>query len=85
MPEHELRPRLDAHENSVADFAVERFDIVAFCDDCGHTAALDRSRVPAELTIPELRSRLRCRICCSRRISIRIVFTGAGGYSYRAG
>ena len=82
---NESRPDLDAEVNSVADFAVDRFEIVAFCEDCGHAAAVDRSRFSAEITIPELCARLRCGSCRGSTVSIRIVYIGAGGFAYRAG
>jgi hypothetical protein len=41
-------------------FPAEDFTIVAFCDACEHRAALDRAKVPAGVTVQELRGRLRC-------------------------
>jgi hypothetical protein len=40
--------------NTPDDFPVEQFDLVAFCDACGHSAAIDRARIPPGLPIPEL-------------------------------
>jgi hypothetical protein len=63
-------------------FPAEDFTIVAFCDACEHRAALDRSKVPAGVTVQELRGRLRCSRCSSRETSIRIIYTGAGGFRH---
>ena len=68
--------------NTLDDFPAEAFTIVAFCDACEHRAALDRSKVPAGVTVQELRGRLRCSSCGSRETSIRIVYTGAGGFHH---
>ena len=68
--------------NTPDDFPPEQFDLVAFCDSCGHSAPIDRAKIPPELTISELPARLRCRACGGRSCSIRIVYTGAGGYSH---
>lgn len=70
-------------ENPVADFPAESFAILAFCDACGHQALLDRRRLPTGLTVQQVRARLRCSACGSRDTSIRIVYTGAGGFHYR--
>ena len=68
--------------NTPDDFPPEQFDLIAFCDACGHSAPIDRARIPPRLTIPELPARLRCTACGGRSCSIRIVYTGAGGYSH---
>jgi len=51
-----------------------------FCDACGHRSPLDRAKVPDGTTIQELVRRLRCGACGARTASIRIVYTGAGGF-----
>lgn len=66
--------------NSVADFPAPDFTIRLLCDDCGHQADLYREKVPADTLIAELTHRLRCTSCGSRECSIRIVFSGAGGF-----
>ena len=52
------------------------------CDACGHQSPLDRAKVPDGMTIPQLIQALRCSSCGSRETSIRIVYTGAGGFAY---
>jgi hypothetical protein len=66
--------------NTPDDFPPGQFELFAFCDACGHSAPIDRARIPA--TIPGLPARLRCTACGGRSCSIRIVYTGAGGYSH---
>jgi hypothetical protein len=66
--------------NQVSDFPAEAFTILVFCDACEHRAPLDRAKVPAGVTVQELRGRLRCSRCGSRKTSLRIVYTGAGGF-----
>jgi len=63
--------------NSPDAFPPAQFDLIAFCDDCGHSAPIDRVRIPPGLTIPELPARLRCTACGGRACSMRIVYTGA--------
>jgi len=66
--------------NTPDAFPPEQFDLIAFCDSCGHSAPIDRARIPPGLTIPELPPRLRCTAYGARACSILIVYTGAGGY-----
>jgi hypothetical protein len=68
--------------NTPDAFPPEQFDLVAFCDACGHSASIDRAKIPPGMTIPELPARLRCSACGRRGCSIRIVYTGAGGYKH---
>jgi len=68
--------------NTVDDFPATAFAIVAFCEHCGRRVALDRENLPRKVTIEALRRRLRCTGCGSRETSIRIVYTGAGGFRY---
>jgi len=70
--------------NTLADLPPDRFAIHAFCE-CGHQASTDTVRLPAELLIDALRSRLRCRVCGSRQVSNRIIWTAAGGFHYSGG
>ena len=60
--------------NTPDDFTPDQFELIAFCDACGHSAPVDRARIPA--TIPGLPARLRCTACGGRSCSIRIVYTG---------
>jgi hypothetical protein len=66
--------------NTPDAFPPEQFDLIAFCGAGGHSASIDRARIPPGLTIPELPARLRCSACGGRACSIRIVYTGAGGF-----
>jgi hypothetical protein len=68
--------------NLPQDFPADQFAIVAFCAACGRSAVLERARIPAGLTVQALPARLRCRACGSRDASIRIIYTGAGGFQY---
>lgn len=44
--------------NTPDAFPPEQFDLIGFCDACGHSAPIDRARIPPGLTIPELPPRL---------------------------
>jgi hypothetical protein len=68
--------------NILDDFPATAFAIVAFCERCGRRANPDRTNLPPNITIEVLRRRLRCTGCGSRETSIRIVYTGAGGFRY---
>ena len=68
--------------NTVDEFPATTFAIVAFCERCGRQAMLDRAKLPPKSTIAALGRRLRCTGCGSRETSIRIVYTGAGGFRY---
>jgi hypothetical protein len=68
--------------NTLADFPVETFTILAFCDACGRSRPLDRAALPAGLTVDALRRRLRCTACGSHETSIRIIYTAAGGFHH---
>jgi len=69
--------------STLADFPPDRFAIHAYCE-CGHSARVGADRLPADMQIQWLRSRLRCGACGSRQVSIRIEWTAAGGYKYSA-
>jgi len=71
--------------NTHAEFPPATFDILAFCDGCGHCAPVDRARIPPELSVQALPGRLRCSRCGSRDTEIRIVYTGAGGFRHGFG
>ena len=70
--------------NTLDDFPAESFTILGFCDACGHSGPLDRSKVPEGASVQGLAKMLRCSACRSREASIRIVYTGAGGFHYGA-
>ena len=60
-------------DNTPDDFPPEQFELIAFCDACGHSAAIDRAKIPPGLTIPELPARLRCTLAgCSPRCQYRV-------------
>ena len=69
-------------ENTLDDFPDEAFTIFVYCDTCDHSGSLDRAKIPTGMTIEELRKALRCSRCGSSETSIRIVYTGAGGFEY---
>jgi hypothetical protein len=68
--------------NTLDELPAELFTILVFCDACGHQSPLDRAKVPAGLCVQELPGKLRCSACGSRETSMRIVYTGAGGFRY---
>jgi len=68
--------------NRLDDFPAESFTIVAFCEACGHRSSLDRAKVPDGRTVQELVRLLRYHVCGAREASIRIIYTGAGGFAY---
>lgn len=70
--------------NTLDEFPPEAFTILVFCDTCGHSGPLDRAKVPAGLYVQELQGKLRCSACGSREASMRLVYTGAGGFHYSA-
>jgi len=73
---------MNAAGNTLADFPAETFTIFVYCDACDRSGALDRAKVPTGMTIQHLIKALRCSRCGSREASIRIVYTGAGGFAY---
>ena len=77
-----MLPAMGSPDNTLDDFPAETFTILAFCDACGHQAQLDRTLVPAGVTVQALRMRPRCAACGSRATSLRILYTGAGGFRY---
>ena len=68
--------------NTLDDFPAGAFTIIAFCDACGHIGPLDRSKVPECARVQGLVKRLCCPACGAREASLRIVYTGAGGFHY---
>jgi hypothetical protein len=68
--------------NLVSDFPAPAFTIRLFCDACGHQADLDTTKTAEGVTVQQLTKRLRCTSCGSRECSIRIIYTGAGGFSH---
>ena len=68
--------------NTLDDFPAETFTIFVYCDTCDRSGPLDRMKVPTGMTIQHLIKALRCSRCASRAASIRIVYTGTGGFVY---
>ncbi len=68
--------------NTLDDFPADTFRIVVYCDACDHSGPLDRSKVPEGMTVQPIVKALRCSRCGSRETSIRIVYSGAGGFVY---
>jgi len=85
---HRPSPRLITLEsmtatgNTLDDFPAGAFTILVFCDACEHRSPLDRSKVPDGMSVQNLVQVLRCSACGARKASIRIVYTGAGGFEY---
>jgi hypothetical protein len=73
---------MSSQSNLSLDFPPDQFTIRLFCDACGHQADLDATKVPSDMTVQELPRHLRCTSCGSRECSIRIIYTGAGGFSH---
>jgi hypothetical protein len=69
--------------NTLSDFPRDEFRIVGFCA-CGRSAAIDTTQLPPDLTIEVLRGHLRCRVCGGQDVSLRIVWTAAGGFKHSA-
>jgi len=68
--------------NQLSDFPPDQFTISLFCESCDHRADLDREKVPDGMTVQELRQHLRCTDCGSRDCSLRIIYSGAGGFRH---
>jgi hypothetical protein len=75
-------PSMTDPENLPEDFPPESFSFFAFCEDCRHSAAVERARIPAGISLQRMRHRLRCSACGSRSVALRIVYTGAGGFRH---
>lgn len=66
------------HCNTLADFPAGRVSLLVYCSDCHRRPALNRDRVPANITILQLRARLVCSACGSRSTTPHIVWDGGG-------
>jgi hypothetical protein len=69
-----------AAPNKLSDFDPLKFTIVGFCSDCHHDAPVPR--INEDMEIPTLIDKLSCSQCGSGNCSIRIIYTGAGGFAY---
>lgn len=69
--------------NTLSNFPNDQFKIVGFCT-CGHSAAIDTTRLLPDLTIDVLRHHLRCRVCGGHEVGLRIVWKAAGGFKHSA-
>lgn len=67
-------------DNILGDFPAQAFTIFVWCEACGHKRTVDRTKVPDSVPMRTLHARLRCSACGVRETSIRIVYTGAGGF-----
>ncbi len=81
FPASPLNPAM-IDPNRIRDFDPAKHAIIGYCGGCGHSAAVDLDRVEPDLTVPELRRRLRCAECGSREVEIRIAYIAAGGYRH---
>jgi len=68
--------------NRLSDFPPDEFTIVVFCDSCDHSSDLNREKVPESMTTPEIRQHLRCSECGSRECSLRMIYSGVGGFRH---
>jgi hypothetical protein len=68
--------------NTLNDFPEDAFTIATFCDACGHQGQLDRCKVPPGVTVQQLPALLRCSKCGAKAGSIRIIYSGAGGFRH---
>ena len=67
--------------NALSDFPAESFTIITFCESCGHQDQLDRGKAPDGVTVQQLHVLLRYSKCGAKARSIRMVYTGAGGFA----
>jgi hypothetical protein len=72
-------------QTAFGGFPADTFTILAFCESCGHSGPVDRDRVPEGCPTEAVLRRLRCTACGAREASIRILYTGAGGFRYGDG
>jgi hypothetical protein len=73
---------MTARENILSDFRADSFTIFVWCDACGHSGTFDRAQASEKIRMQTLHDNLRCSACGSRHVSIRIAYTGAGGFHY---
>jgi len=66
--------------NKISDFDPGKLTIVGFCTDCHRDAPVPR--IDEDMEIPMLIEKLSCSQCGSWNCSIRIIYTGAGGFEY---
>jgi hypothetical protein len=71
-----------APDNTLSDFPAKAFTVFVWCDVCGHQGAVDRGNVPESIPMQTPQAKLVCSACGARQVSIRIAYTGAGGFSY---
>ena len=68
--------------NALSDFAPDSFTIMTFCESCGDHGELDRGKAPEGISVQKLPTPLRCSKCGAKAGSIRILYTGAGGFRH---
>ena len=68
--------------NILADFPTDQFDIYGYCESCGHSGKIDRTKLPGDLSMDALDTQMICSACGGRKFGVRIVYKGAGEYHY---
>ena len=59
--------------NTLADFPPDRFDTIAFCNDCDHQGRVPPETLPPDMPMDAFDIQLRCSECGSRNAQVRIV------------
>ena len=77
-----LSQPMAAPDSTLSEFPAKAFSVVVWCDVCGHQGTVDRGNVPESIPTRTLQARLVCSACGARQVSVRIAYTGAGGFSY---
>ena len=78
-----MLPPMAVPDNTLSDFPAKAFTIFVWCEVCGHQGTVDRTEVPESIPMRMLHEKLLCSSCDAHQVSIRIAYTGAGGFSYR--
>jgi hypothetical protein len=73
---------MNAVGNTFDELPAETFTIFVYCNAYDRSGPLDRAKAPTGMTIQHLIKAHRCSRCGSREASIRIVYTGAGGFAF---
>ena len=63
---------------TLADFPIDRFIMIAECNECGHRGEVEYADLPPEMTTDELSRRLRCKECGSRHFRVQRIYAGVG-------
>ena len=66
----------------LGDAVRDRARLAVACEACGHQADLDPARLAGRVgydcPVPDLRARMRCSRCGSRRIAVQVRYAGPG-------